>query len=393
MDEYMTDQYTISQGANAAEDRGAALVPVSQGALAPWAAQPLTPQQIQLVKDTVARGCTDDELRLLLYMAQRYGLDPLRHEIWCIKMKQGEPALIMTGRDGFLKIAMRDPGYAGLQAFVVKAGDLFEIDAMSGEVTHKFAASAARSKAPILGAWARAWHKERPPMVSFVEFDEYRRETPTWRSNPSAMIQKVAEVFVLRRQFNVSGLVAHEEINMDTGGVAPAARQPELACHARVAPDCTGKITTLRLRSATGQEIMYSAAQVAKQSQDRLGKQVCFKCAQQLTQQAKLAAPATPQQVPAAPQQSKKPALVPPKAAAPAPSEQVPQGDPLFEEWGALYRQAQAAGLTLPVSAGFPITRGELSARIAQAREFLAAATAEPTEVGESEEPQDELSF
>ncbi len=187
--------------------------------------------QVDLVKRTVAKGATDDELKMFLYIANKYNLDPFTKEIWFIKRpkkqkdaqgnwdykrtKDGEidytgaDTVIMTSRDGYLKAAQADPDYDGLQSFVVREGDVFEIDAERFKVNHKFGGK----RGPILGAWAAAMHKKRRPAICFVEFKEYNdTRSSTWQNYPSAMIQKVAEVFVLRRQFNLSGLVSREEL-------------------------------------------------------------------------------------------------------------------------------------------------------------------------------------
>jgi phage recombination protein Bet len=172
-------------------------------------------EQKQVMKQTVAKGCTDAEFFLLLQLASTYGLDPFRKEIWAIKRKETEAALIMTSRDGYLKIAQRDPNYLGLQAAVVKKGDHFKFNPAAGTVEHSFGTE----RGGIIGAWAIAHHKGRMPVVCFVEFSEYRGNSPIWSNYPSAMIQKVAEVFVLKRQFNINGLVTTEEID---AGEAPA---------------------------------------------------------------------------------------------------------------------------------------------------------------------------
>ena len=49
------------------------------------AAPGLTPAQIELVKRTVAKGATDDELQMFLHLANKYNLDPFAKEIWFIK--------------------------------------------------------------------------------------------------------------------------------------------------------------------------------------------------------------------------------------------------------------------------------------------------------------------
>lgn len=165
---------------------------------------------LNLIKRTVAKDSTNEELEMFLYTAARYDLDPLMKEIVFFKAK-GVPAMVVT-RDGYLKIAMKDPNYDGLTSFVVKEGDEFEIDAENFTVKHKFGTD----RGKILGAWAIASHKERKPIIAFVDFKEYvRRNHRAWDNYPSAMIQKVAEVFVLRRQFNIAGVVAREELDMN----------------------------------------------------------------------------------------------------------------------------------------------------------------------------------
>ena len=36
--------------------------------------------EIALIKNTIAKGATDDELRMFLYLAKQYGLDPFKKE-------------------------------------------------------------------------------------------------------------------------------------------------------------------------------------------------------------------------------------------------------------------------------------------------------------------------
>jgi phage recombination protein Bet len=189
----------------------------------------------QLIMQTVAKKCTKEEFGLLMQLCTTYDLNPFAKEIWAIKMKEGEAAVIMTSRDGYIKISQRDANYMGFQSAVVREGDAFSFDPVNGAVQHSFGAK----RGAIMGAWAIAHHRLRLPMVCYVEFSEYRGATPIWGKYPSAMIQKVAEVFVLKRQFGISGLVTREEMDVaeDEGDMVVRQSSPAPAeTHAPATP-------------------------------------------------------------------------------------------------------------------------------------------------------------
>lgn len=166
-------------------------------------------EQVDLIKNTVAKNVTNDELQLFLYLSAQYNLDPFKREIWCVKYDTKSAANIMTSRDGYLKYAQMNEEFKGLISFVVREGDIFEIDAAEYKITHKFGSK----RGPILGAWAKCDREGKSPFIAYVEFSEYNKNNQIWKGYPSAMIQKVAEVFVLKRAFGINGLVTKEEID------------------------------------------------------------------------------------------------------------------------------------------------------------------------------------
>jgi phage recombination protein Bet len=190
-----------------------------------------TMEQIELIKNTIAKGATTDELAMFTGIAQRYGLDPFLKEIWFIKRAKktqingkweykklangeidytGASTLIMTSRDGYLKIAQRDPNFVGILSFAICEGDLFEIDAENYKVTHKFGSK----RGKVMGAWCKVDHKARKPVITYVPLEEYfDGKSDVWKQYTTAMIIKVAEVLALKRQFGISGLVTAEEVS------------------------------------------------------------------------------------------------------------------------------------------------------------------------------------
>jgi phage recombination protein Bet len=158
-------------------------------------ARPLTfnNDQVSLIKATVARGCTDTEFELLMYLAHQYQLDPIRRQIWAVKYGNA-PASIFTGRDGFLEIAHRSGVFDGMESGVKKEGE------------------------DLIG-WCKVYRKDMSHAFYVEVFEkEYSTGKSLWQSKPRIMIQKVAESSCLRRAFSVSGLYCPEEMPEQPAG-------------------------------------------------------------------------------------------------------------------------------------------------------------------------------
>lgn len=152
--------------------------------------QVLPQDKYELAKSIAAKGASDAEFQLLVHMANKYQLDPLAKQIWCIKRNPNQPALIMASRDGYLEIAHRSGQFDGME---------------SGTIDDE--------KGTPIKAWCTVYRKDMShPFKAEVKYKEYVQASPTWQKYPSAMLIKVAEVFALKRAFSISGMVTQEEI-------------------------------------------------------------------------------------------------------------------------------------------------------------------------------------
>jgi phage recombination protein Bet len=168
-----------------------------------------TPEQLALMKNTVAKGATDDEFMLLLHLAKTYGLDPFAKEIWCIKyLRPGQNPADVTATI----FASRDKQMNGMVSDAVYDNDTLK-KLVDGTVEHTYG----NPRGAIIGAYALVFRKDRSyPAYFYASFAEYGAgNNPTWKKYPSAMIIKVAEAMALKRAFSISGLVTQEEIGLD----------------------------------------------------------------------------------------------------------------------------------------------------------------------------------
>ena len=191
----------------------ATLAPTTAAALA------FTPDQIDLIKRTIAKGASDDELRLFLYQCQRTGLDAFARQIYWIK--RGNQGSTQVSIDGFRVVAER-------------TGELDGQDV---------------SWCGADGEWRDVWLAKEPPAAARVlvyrkgcahafpgvaRWVEYQAGGPMWQKMPATMLAKCAEALALRKAFphQLSGLYTSDEMDQADAParasvtVEPAAEAP-----------------------------------------------------------------------------------------------------------------------------------------------------------------------
>lgn len=151
-------------------------------------------EQIDLIKRTIAKDATNDELQLFLAHCKKTGLDPLARQIYFQKY-QGKVTLI-TSIDGLRSIAERSGAYAGSD------DALFDSDQKPSRASVTVYKMVAGNRCPFTAS-AR-WEEYYPgDTKGFM-----------WKKMPHTMLAKVAEGLALRKAFplNTGGVYTDSEM-------------------------------------------------------------------------------------------------------------------------------------------------------------------------------------
>ncbi len=186
----------------------------------------LTSEQIQLIKDTIAKEATDDELRQFIAVCNRLGLDPFAKQIYLVrrfdKNLKRMVAQSQVAIDGFRVVAERTGQYRGQTAPQWCGWDGVWRDVW----LDREPPAAAR-----VGVWREGY---REPLIRTANLTSYLQTTKEgqpaamWRTMPEVMLLKCAEAQALRAAFpnDLGGVYTPDEMGQADNDAPPAVAAP-----------------------------------------------------------------------------------------------------------------------------------------------------------------------
>lgn len=205
--------------------------------------------KVELIKNTICKNCSNDELQLFLHACKRSGLDPFMKQIHAVKRGDHEPMTIQTGIDGYRLIAERTGRYCPGRE------PTYNYD-KNGKLV---SATSYVKKQTKDGTW-----HEIAGNAFYMEYCQRKKDgtiTKFWEKMPHGQLAKCAEALALRKAFpaELSGLLTQEEMQqslpIDEDSDNSKAIEPIKKNEIEIKPEPVEKPTVKKINNVQLQEL------------------------------------------------------------------------------------------------------------------------------------------
>src|SRR5665213_2134362 len=188
----------------------------------------LDESQIDLVKATIAKGCSDDELSLFVEQCNRTQLDPFARQIYAASRWDGKLGRnVMTTQvsiDGARLVAQRSGDYCGQTPVFYCGADR--------QWTDLWLDSDGLPLAAKVGVYRRGFTEPMWATATWAQYVQTKKDgqpNSMWSKMPALMLGKCAEMLALRKAFpmELSGLYSAEEMGQAENPAPEKAEAPK----------------------------------------------------------------------------------------------------------------------------------------------------------------------
>lgn len=165
-----------------------------------------TRKELEVLRNTIARGTNDEEFGLFVQTCVNSGLNPFLNHIHCTVYNAQSPnrqISIQISSEGIMYLARKQEGFRGVDVQMVHENDEFQFD-MSTKKVVKHLIGFPRGQ--IIGAYAIARHKDYEDkilLMDVAEVDHLRKTKQMWKLWFADMFKKHILKRIAKEQYGI----------------------------------------------------------------------------------------------------------------------------------------------------------------------------------------------
>jgi phage recombination protein Bet len=213
----------------------------------------LKADEIEMLKQTVAKGASDEEFKLFMLICRKHRLDPFTKQVYCViwptENGRSHEMVIITGINGYRMMAARDhKNFAGTSKPEFTWPSPAEKTPKGRRIpetatVHAYVTGEVSPKGSATVYWEE-----------FAPADLTAKRSDFWNRMPKHMLAKCAEAHALRKAFpDLSDIFTEEEISQSAEQVTPGGRRisrGSAAPESRQLPTAVNQLTPQEVAAA-----------------------------------------------------------------------------------------------------------------------------------------------